>query len=68
MPISPKEVEALAVLKEFCDDIDATGGVLTNDDGECAPAGDEEWIDLASTYLKACKILNRNPKEDKETL
>lgn len=64
MSTTPREVEALEVLKEFCDDIDATGGVTRRTKAHpFVPVADESWIDLGATYMKACKILNRKPKE-----
>ena len=57
MKTNPKKV-----LAEFCADIDATGGVVELVDGNHAPAADEDWIDLAETYLRACEALGRKPK------
>lgn len=56
------------VLKEFVEDINVNGG-LTADVGTMdakpsgmpTPAGAPEWIDLAVTYLKACKVLGVEP-------
>jgi hypothetical protein len=56
-----RKSELEAVLKEFCDDIDATGGVLFNG-LVYRPVGDEEWTDLAATYMRACELLGREPK------
>jgi len=50
------------ILKRFCEDIEVTGGVVKLDDGNHALATDEDWIDLADTYLKACRALGREPK------
>jgi hypothetical protein len=53
--------DALApVLKEFCDDVEAAGGCFY-EDGVPHVNGDEEWTDLAYTYLNACKALGRKP-------
>lgn len=55
-------VKALAVLKEFCDDVDATGGLeYLDDDLTIGPVADPEWTDLAKTYIKACVVLGREP-------
>src|SRR6516162_11126733 len=56
----PSLEDALAVLKEFCYTIDATGGVKDTIDGP-VPVADEDWLDLATAYLKACRILGREP-------
>jgi hypothetical protein len=50
-----------AVLREFVETIDVTGGVLRLPSGLVAPAADEDWIDLGEVYLKACRALKRTP-------
>ena len=42
--------ELLAALRMFCATIDATGGVVMLEDGNVAPAADEDWIDLGAAY------------------
>jgi len=50
-------------LREFCDDIDQTGGLVLHGEGShYVPAASDDWIDLGETYLKACKALRRKPK------
>lgn len=49
------------VLLEFIRDIEGTGGITVNDDGVEAPVADPTWTDLAETYRKACKAMNREP-------
>ena len=56
----PNEPSATDLLKEFCDDVDATGGVTRNDDGVATLMCDA-WPDLAAVYLKACRLLGRAP-------
>lgn len=51
------------VLTEFVEDIDATGGI-TDNEGFMVPIADPEWIDLATTYQKACRVLGRQPLID----
>ena len=50
-----------SALVSFCDDIEMTGGVGINAKGNHFPLGDEDWIDLGETYIKACKALGREP-------
>ena len=59
-----KQVQVRDSLVEFCDDIEATGGISPNPvgDGTSILACDDEWVDLAETYLKACRALGRKPK------
>lgn len=57
-PTDPKT----AALDRLCSTIEATGGVITFKDGNCAPEGDPEWIDLGDAYLAACEALGRKPK------
>ena len=63
-----KRVQVYDALKEFCKDIEQTGGIKPHEDkdGTFVPAADEEWIDIAETYLKACKALGRKPKIAKD--
>ena len=48
-------------LRNFIDTIEATGGVVTNEDGFVAPAGDHEWVDLGDAYMVACAALGEEP-------
>ena len=48
-------------LVEFVGDIEATGGVFYDDNGNLYPCADPEWSDLADSYLMACVALNRKP-------
>jgi hypothetical protein len=48
-------------LSEFCDDIDATGGIVISERGEYEPVADQDWVDLGSTYVTACHVLGREP-------
>ena len=60
---SPR-VQVKDALVEFCKDIEQTGGIepyYEDKEGTYAPVADNEWIDLAETYLKACKALGRKP-------
>jgi len=55
-----------AVLPEFCNDIEAVGGVVKTtgqnySHGNYTLAYDKDWVDLAETYVKACHALGRNP-------
>jgi hypothetical protein len=58
MPCTTK-TEALL---NFCTTIESTGGVIQYKDGNYAPEGDPEWIDLGDAYLAACAALERKPK------
>lgn len=49
------------VLLDFIKDVEDTGGIAVNDDGVEAPVADPTWTDLAQTYRKACKAMNREP-------
>jgi len=60
--VVPGIISAFEALEDFCETIEATGGVEILDDGNATCAGDEEWIDLADSYLKACFALRRDPK------
>lgn len=42
--------------------IESTGGLVRFEDGSTAPEADIEWLDMADTYLAACKELERTPK------
>lgn len=48
-------------LASFCSAIEAVGGVVECEDGTTGLAVDPDWIDLASVYLRACAILERDP-------
>jgi hypothetical protein len=54
-------------LEEFCHDIEQTGGIIPNPEGDATfvPDADHEWVDLADTYVKACRALGRSPKRRK---
>jgi hypothetical protein len=60
----PKAPTAEEVLAEFVRDIDDTGGIRPNREGLWYPVADEDWIDLAETYRKACQVLGRKPKTE----
>jgi hypothetical protein len=49
------------VLAQFVLDINATGGVFKDKKGHYRPLGDTDWIDLGSTYMKACDVLKVDP-------
>ena len=62
MATRAKTIENLTeALEDFCKDIEQTGGIVFDEDGNPVPAADETWIDLAETYFKACMVLNRKP-------
>lgn len=44
---------AAAIIMEFISDIEAAGGIIEKENDHDTLAGDEEWIDLASTATKA---------------
>jgi hypothetical protein len=48
----------VSILQELIADIERTGGIVRNEDGNYAPAADEEWSDLAITVMKAHRVLN----------
>jgi hypothetical protein len=50
-----------AVLRALIEIIEATGGLVTNEENILVPAADEEWPDLAAVYLQACDALGRRP-------
>jgi hypothetical protein len=51
-----------AVLTDLIDVIDATGGIYRDRDHNACPVGDPEWTDLGDVYLRACRLLGREPK------
>lgn len=58
-----ENVNLKALLLEFAEDIECTGGLVENEElAYLAPAADTEWVDLAETYLKVCSLLHREPK------
>lgn len=48
-----------AALMEFCDTIEATGGLIRYGDGSVGCAADPDWGDLARAYQRACHALGR---------
>lgn len=56
----PKDIQAIEkVLTQFCEAIEATGGVTQLEDGHFAPYVDEEWVDIGELYIDACRVLLR---------
>lgn len=53
--------EMKAALLEFVQAIEATGGVVMDEQGYVTLVVDEDWIDLGEAYLSACKALRREP-------
>lgn len=41
--------------------VEATGGLLMFESGQTAPAGDEDWLDLADAYQAACEAMGQRP-------
>jgi hypothetical protein len=58
--------ELVRALESFVDCIDATGGVVIDEDGFVVPAIDDEWIDLGYAYAEACAALERDMLFEKE--
>lgn len=58
--------ESEAVLEEFVNDINILGGVWEDEKGMPRPMADPDWIDLAMTYLKACRVLGVEPVYSKD--
>lgn len=56
------EQAAEEALRLLIDTIRATGGVVPVGDGLHAPAGDEDWIDLAEAYFAACEAMGEEPE------
>lgn len=54
-------LDAHSVLEEFVNDIELTGGVFKDKNGWYTLVADPDWIDLAETYVKACRVLGRKP-------
>ena len=54
-----KLTEAESILREFVSDINAVGGIMPDEDEEGVDVlvVDEEWVDLAATYRRACNFL-----------
>jgi len=50
-----------AALLEFIGDVNAAGGLVRSSNGDVAPVGDPSWLDLGSTYLRACEAAGRDP-------
>lgn len=63
--------EAEKVLAALCETIEATGGLIVRKSSwgndVVAPAGDEDWSDLADIYLDACRVLKREPQYKKDS-
>lgn len=57
--MSKKKPTAEDVLREFCDDVDAAGGITYDRKGQAVLDQDDDWPDLADTYIKACTVLGR---------
>lgn len=58
--IATKET-LVAVLAEFILDIETLGGVYVDRRGLHRLLCDPDWIDLAETYMKACRVLDQKP-------
>jgi len=50
-----------AVLKDFVQAVDATGGVVEDGKGCYEPVADRDWIDIGNVYIRACDALGREP-------
>lgn len=61
-----KDSPEIKLLLEFCQDIEATGGVVENKSGFLGPVADPDWSDLGHTYSRVCRFLGREPKVKKE--
>ena len=57
MPAPDEAARFRSVLEEFVQDINDTGGVKWHRKGFIVPVVDEDWIDLGSTYQRACAAL-----------
>jgi hypothetical protein len=55
-----EERTAEGVLRQFVRNIEVTGGVVLIR-GRPYPLGEQEWADLADTYMKACEVLGVEP-------
>lgn len=53
-------------LRRLVDTIEATGGIVLDDDGNYVPEADEDWVDLGEAYLAACKAIRIRPLVDGE--
>lgn len=49
-------------LRGLIDTINATGGLFKSAAGEYCPVADEDWPDLATVYLDACRALGIEPQ------
>lgn len=58
--------ELADALTDFCECVEALGGVLEVSPGVCAPDGAEDWTDLGASYLRACAALGRDPLRSAE--
>ena len=57
-----KTVQKLrAVVDELISDIEATGGIVFDIEDTPCPLGAPEWSDLGTTYLHACRAIERHP-------
>jgi hypothetical protein len=46
------------ILEDLCDTVEVSGGVFRRG-GVLHPVADEDWIDIAEIYARACEVLNR---------
>jgi hypothetical protein len=44
--------------EQLINTIDATGGLVSNEDGTFGVMGDPDWLDLADAYVLACQELD----------
>lgn len=70
VPRSSEDDKGLSILKELVQDINQTGGIHEDENGNITGCGgDPEWVDLAVTYAHACAFLGVPPlisKTDEE--
>ena len=49
-------------LHDFIETIEATGGCVRDEGNTGRPGRGPDWLDLADVYLRACKVLGREPR------
>ena len=61
-PVSPDDDTLAEAACRLINTVEATGGIVLNEDGTYSCVGDPEWIDLADAYVLACEAFGLKSK------